>query len=369
MKRIILTLTSLLVVLSGIFVPSALAEEIVVTGNGADSANVVTVDNTQNTTVTQSNDANITNNVTADANTGGNEASNNTGGDTNISTGDTTTSVGVSNEGNVSVAQVGGCDCPSTSSNVISGNGAGSTNTVNNVSVNNTNVTTNNTADVTNNVTLNANTGNNTANFNNGDVRIATGNITAKLGLLNAFNFSKVKISQGKNVDSLLKIAGNGVSSVNTINNVDINNVNVMQNNIANFLNNIIANLNTGNNTANFNNGNVDIKTGDVWAEIKVTNLANVNEVLIDCGCKPKPGEQPPIIPPGVTTTPTTTTTSPSPAPQPSVQGIAAALGEILPATGSNWLLFALLANIGMFFLGAYLRLRSGRSPGLVFAK
>jgi hypothetical protein len=43
-----------------------------------------------------------------------------------------------------------------------------------------------------------------------------------------------------------------------------------------------------------------------------------------------------------------------------------AALSAILPSTGGNWLLFSLLGNIMMFFLGAYLRLRSGRSPGFV---
>lgn len=370
-------LFSITLVVFGALAPSVLAEEIVISGNGADSTSQVSSTTTQQTTVTQSNNADITNNVTTDANTGNNTASNNTGGDTAISTGDINTTTGVSNTGNVSVADVGrGCDCPITSSTIISGNGAGSTNTVNTSNIDNNRVSVNQIANVTNNLVTNADTGNNTASGNNGNVSIVTGNIYAKTSLTNGpLNISRVKVSQGKNVDRLLKIAGNGVSIINTINNTDTNSTTISVNNIANFLNNITNDYNTGGNTANDNVGDVSIATGDIWAEIKVTNLANISEVIVDCGCKPKPGEEkPPLLPPGIVTSPPSPTSSsvggPSPASGSSTasQAVAAAIGGLLPATGGSWLFFALLGNIMMFLLGAYLRLRSGRGPGLAIA-
>lgn len=371
MKKLILTFTSFLAILLGVFVPSATAEEIIVSGNGSESVNTATTSTTQQVNVDQSNTANITNNITTNANTGDNEASDNVGGDTTITTGDITTNTEVTNTGNYSAVNVGACDCPAGSTTNITGNGPRSVNTVDNSISSDTNISVNQDADITNNITTNANTGRNRANDNvGGNVLVKTGNIYADIFLMNGpFNVSKVKAAQGQSLERLLKIAGNGRSSVNTINNVEINNVDVSVNNVADFLNRILANLNTGDNDANDNvGGDVAIKTGDVWAQIKVTNLANINEVIIDCGCKEKPGENPPIVPPGIPTTPSSTSSSSSPS-QPSVQGVAAALGEILPATGGNWLLFAMLANIGLFFLGAYLRLRSGRSPGLVLAK
>lgn len=362
-------------VLLGAQVPPATAEEVTISGNGADSVSQVTSTSTQQATVTQSNTADITNNVTIDANTGNNTASNNTGGDTAITTGDVSTSTGVSNSGNLSVANVSGaCDCPITSSAIISGNGANSANTINNFNSNLTNVSVSNLANVTNNLTTNANTGRNSANNNTGgSVSIFTGNIFADTSLMNGpFNISKVRVSQGRNVDRLLKIAGNGVSSVNTINNVEIENVSISVNNIANFINNILHNLNTGGNSANNNNGDVAIKTGDIWSEIKVKNLANISEVIVDCGCKPKPGEEkPPILPPGVVTSPPSPTPGgvggPSSAPG-AQASVAQAIGDLLPTTGSNLLFFALLGSMLMFFLGAYLRLRSGRAPGMALA-
>jgi hypothetical protein len=366
----LLGIFSSILVLFGAIVPSALAEEIVITGNGAASVNEVVSSTSQNTDVTQNNEANINNNIDTNANTGDNTASNNTGSDTQIVTGDIHASTSVENSGNVNVVQGGNCvACNYTISTVISSNGPGSVNTVNNTSNTNISVTTNNTADIANSILTNANTGNNTANNNNGNVSIQTGNIRSKINVLNGpLNVSKVKVQNGGNIETLLKIAGNGVSSINTINNTKLNNVNIVENNIATIINNIISNLNTGGNSANFNNGDVAIATGDIWSEIKVTNLANINEVIVDCGCKPKPGEEnPPILPPGITTSVSSGGGSSSSS-QPAVQGAQAVLGSILPTTGGNWLLFALIANIMMFFLGAYLRLRSGRSPGFAFA-
>ncbi|HRN96031.1 MAG TPA: hypothetical protein PLD54_01125, partial [Candidatus Levybacteria bacterium] len=44
---------------------------------------------------------------------------------------------------------------------------------------------------------------------------------------------------------------------------------------------------------------------------------------------------------------------------------LGAAIGEVLPATGSLFLLWATIASLILFFSGWYLRFRSGCAPGL----
>jgi hypothetical protein len=88
-------------------------------GNGACNIDV----NQSNTTV-------IGNNISANANTGGNKANKNNGGDTNTTTGNATANVNVTNSAGFNIANLPGCaggDITAT----ISGNGAGSTNTIN----------------------------------------------------------------------------------------------------------------------------------------------------------------------------------------------------------------------------------------------
>jgi hypothetical protein len=63
---------------------------VVNSGNGTGSENTGSVAQTNNTNITQTNDAKIVNNVNLAANTGRNSASQNTGGDTKVQTGDAT---------------------------------------------------------------------------------------------------------------------------------------------------------------------------------------------------------------------------------------------------------------------------------------
>jgi hypothetical protein len=355
-------------------VPTAIAQEIVITGNGAGSNNEVTVTSTQQTNVQQTNTAEVSNNIATDANTGGNTASDNTGENVNIQTGNVETTTQATNTLNYSEANIEPCDCVASFTTKISGNGTGLGNIINNTYVSQTNLSVNQSASVINNLTTNANTGNNTANNNSGNVSITTGNIRALTSVENGpVNVSRIKVTGSASINNILRIANNGVDSVNTINLTSSNNVAVVINNYADFLNNIGLDLNTGGNTANGNVGDVKISTGDIWAEIKVKNLANISDVLIDCGC-PKPGEEePPIIPPGIVNPPTGgggpgPTGGGSPSPSSAAAAVAAAIEALLPSTGTNWLVLALVGNIMMLFLGAYLRLRSGRSPGLELA-
>lgn len=361
------------IMLFGTVVPHAIAEEIVVTGNGAASSNQTTVASTQQTTVTQSNTANVTNNVTVNANTGNNTASNNTGGNTAIATGDVNSSTGVTNNLNTSIASQD-CGCiQGTSTSVISGNGAGSNNSINYNSSNKTTVSTLNNGTVINNIRTNANTGGNTTDSNTGgNVTIHTGNIFAKNNVLNYLNFSKVSFSNATPTNSELKIVGNGAFSLNNLNFLSNFNTNITVTNLSSVINDITSALNTGNNHASGNtDGDVMISTGDILSETTVDNYANASIVDVSCGCK-KEVPTPPVPPTSVT--PPAPSSGGSGGGSSSSSGgssgnsLAAAIGNMLPSTGINWLLLALMGNIMMLFLGAFLRLRSGRGPGVAYS-
>jgi hypothetical protein len=365
-KKILVILLGLLSTLS--FSTMSYAEEIVVSGNGENSSNNATVNNNSSTTVNQENNANVDNNVNVEANTGGNDANSNTGGDVNIETGDASVSESISNNLNASFVDIGCCPTGGSSAQ-ITGNGAGSNNTINYNQNSPTNITVNNNANVKNNVYGKANTGWNDANKNTGgSVSIKTGDITARERIKNSVNLSEIHASLGMTGDVSLKISGNGADSDNEINfNLD-DSLTIVSNNSADIENNSNWDLNTGKNDANNNTGgDVSIETGDITFDSVIENNANVNIVDVDCCEAPAPEEE---VPPGVT--------PPSSNPGSSVGGAstaktdvlaaAAPLGDILPVTGGFWFLFLTLASITMLFLGWYLRLRSGRSPGYVIA-
>src|SRR3989344_172554 len=80
-----------------------------------------------------------------------------------------------------------------------------------------------------------------------------------------------------------VEITGNGEGSTNTSNlNVE-NQEYITSTNEANVANLVDANSNTGNNSANSNNGDVAIETGDARAEVSIDN--NLNNALVNTGC------------------------------------------------------------------------------------
>src|SRR3990172_229276 len=102
-----------------------------ISGNGNNSTNNVTVTNNDTTDINQSNTFTVTLNVSSKAYTGNNEASNNTGGNVSIDTGNATSNVTVDVSGGYNLANIP-CGCQNTTDNVtISGNGNNSNNTSN----------------------------------------------------------------------------------------------------------------------------------------------------------------------------------------------------------------------------------------------
>lgn len=287
-----LSLALSLVILATNFATPLFADlDIQVSDNGTDSSNDLNLTQTQTTTVDQSNTSDVNNQVTVDSNTGDNTASANTG-DTEITTGDTSTDVSISNTLNTNTANVDNC-CPTDTTASISGNGSGSDNTLNLDQTAETTISSANTANITNTITINANTGNNTANSNLGHVAINTGNISVSTGIANAANFNFLDLSTGLPGDIFASISGNGSNSNNNLNialnrSLEINNLNFL--NIFNWLN---LDLNTGNNSANKNTGDVFIGTGDILATINISNTGNINDTTVDCCPEVSPSPQP----------------------------------------------------------------------------
>ena len=263
----------------------AKALEIVITDNGSGSNNEVQTQVETSTNIEQSNESNISNEVVTEANTGGNEASGNTGGDINLTTGDVNQNLSIENSVNSSVVETE-C-CPQDASVNISGNGADSENGVflalNN---NNTDVYIGQNADVKNKIEGVANTGENTANSNtNGNVSIDTGNIYAGGSIENGpINIHSVRVPSGGG-DYSLKIVENASSSINEIAAWFDNDNYVFVNNEADIFNFVYWDLNTGRNNANGNTGgDVSIKTGDIFFDFFIKNgPINVGSVEIPC--------------------------------------------------------------------------------------
>lgn len=381
MKKYLLktsTVTTLSLLVTFALVPQVWADQsLQVIENGADSQSNVSVNSSNNTNVEQANHMNVINTVESKAETGGNAANQNTNGQQTIVTGDANISNEITTTGNQSVVDASCCQTTSTST-TITGNGAGTENTITHTNTNQTTITVLNNATIVNNISIKANTGKNRASFNTGgDTIIKTGDINVINEIINApVNVSKVKVVEGsKELKSFLQIAGNGAFSENIIEGVNENITIINENNFANLFNNVEALMNTGKNDADFNTGgDTVIVTGDIFAKTIIENIANFNVVEVVCGCekekeKPQKPEKPKEEIPSQPEAPAPPTTSVGGPGGPSAPGNGHGVaGPILPVTGNNLLFFLLVANIMMFFLGMYLRLRSGRSPGYSYS-
>ncbi len=350
------------------------AEEYIIVDNGSGSDNELNISSTSTTTVQQNNTADVQNSVDVSANTGDNSANSNTGGDVAIDTGNIDASTSIENNLNSSYVNIENCNtCNTSGQAIISNNGSYSDNVINYTSNNTNTVTVDQYASVNNYVNGYANTGGNTANYNNGDVDIDTGSITVQDVIKNNTNLSKVNLKAGANNSFLLKINGNGAWSENILNLIQNDSNIITVDNVADIYNSSFWDLITGNNEANKNNGNVAIKTGDIDLDVLIENNVNQSEVVVDCGCEEeeKPEEEKPTTPPtGGSNPPITTTTTEVKTTSDTKAGevLSQALEQILPATGTPWLILAIFGNLLLLLFGMVLRLRSGRSPGLAYA-
>jgi hypothetical protein len=160
---------------------------VTVNGNGPFSSNSVLVSENTTTVVSQSNSTNVVNSVNTVSNTGNNSSSSNVGGSGNVTSGDVTTNVTVSNVGGSNTATVSGCGCPADATTVkVNGNGPFSNNSVV-VSKNKMSVFgQHNSFNAYNGVNTTSNTGGNSSSFNvMSNKTVKSGNVTTNVTVKN----------------------------------------------------------------------------------------------------------------------------------------------------------------------------------------
>ena len=280
-KKIIAILAAIITLLQS-STPLVIAEEFVISGNGAGSDSEITTTLQTTTSIEQTNNGAVTNNVDTNANTGGNEIKDSSGEST-ITTGDVNSSVQKQTSLNSSIIENDCCE-ENYLKLTIENNGNGSLNEINIESSDNSRLTINQTANINNNIEGASNTGENKIFNNVGNAQIETGSIKAssvtKTGPVNT-----EKISGGLQVQALsANISNNGENSKNIITSLidDLAQINI--NNVANINNKSYWDLNTGNNQINGNVGDTKIKTGGIFFNTLINN-ENINGGFVDWGC------------------------------------------------------------------------------------
>jgi hypothetical protein len=262
-----------------------------ISGNGSDSDSNIDVNRDNKTTVNQTNVADVRNNIDVDSDTGGNSASDNTGGDVQVRTGNASTNVEVNNLLNSNQLDVANCGgCAGDLDVVISGNGSDSDNDVdvdfdNDVRVNQTNV-----ADVDNDVDVDADTGNNDVDDNTGgDVRVRTGDVSTDIRLSTIANANSARIGGSGDSDGgavSAHILGNGSDSDNDIDLDFDSDIDLDQVNVADIDNDVDVDADSGDNDVEDNTGgDVVLRTGDIDASVIVDNMVNFNAANVEDCC------------------------------------------------------------------------------------
>lgn len=277
------------------------ATTVTISGNGSFSSNSASLDQTTNTTVRQTNNANVTNDVRTDLNTGNNTSFGNTGsGGSSISTGDATANTSITNALNSNAAVVSPCGgCADGATNVkISDNGSVSDNSVDLTKTKNTTVTQTNDANIDNTVDAHLNTGgNDVTNQTGGSSQIRTGSASDTTNIVNRANRNVAVVGGGAGTGAgnamNFEISDNGAFASDTIDASLTNNTVLAQTNVADISNEVDARLKTGNNHMFGNTGNgVDhISTGNAVANTSILNDVNVNAASVNPCCNGGAGD------------------------------------------------------------------------------
>ncbi|OGG23647.1 hypothetical protein A3A79_00365 [Candidatus Gottesmanbacteria bacterium RIFCSPLOWO2_01_FULL_43_11b] len=246
---------------------------------------------TEETTVTQ----------TSETEEGGEDGSGGNVGDTEINTGDATTTATGMTEANNNSSSIADC-CESEGITVANtGNGSDSTNTGSVVLADTNNTFQNNSATVVSDVDGESNTGDNDSSGNVGNTTINTGDANTSGTLITAVNTNVdgIMVSEfnviddhvgdiildfnsgcisGCGGDTAIINSGNGSDSTNT-GTADITNAdNTFQTNDATVLNGMVLDSNSGDNTGDKNTGgDTTITTGDANISANLLTFANNN--------------------------------------------------------------------------------------------
>lgn len=164
------------------------ANSVTISGNGTNSHNTVKIKNVKKVTVSQTNVSSVVNGVSTTNSTGGNKANGNTGGDVTVTSGDATSTVTITNNGNTNGAIVPTCGCenPGDTTIGITGNGEKSHNKVTVTNKDITTVSQSNVSETSTSVVISNSTGGNKANNNTGgSVDVTSGDASSTVTVTN----------------------------------------------------------------------------------------------------------------------------------------------------------------------------------------
>lgn len=372
MKRIFSLFSAVLplvLVLAPAF-PAFAEIQIEITDNGSGTENSVTVANDRETTVSQSNTADVIQSVNQETDTGSNSATGSSG-NTQITTGDAASQTEV-NSGLNSATVASDC-CGDNEINItVSGNGENSINTIHTQLATTTTINIHQEADIENSLGISANSGRNQVNDNGGSVQIATGDINSRGKLANPANITSLTVGQGA-WDITIIARDNGKDSTNVIFLDYMSDLLLWRNEYADIGSRIYADLNTGGNLVLGNLNDTLLDTGNIDFSFSTFNgPINTGSTDIIC-CDDGTPVDPPQGGDDRNTQPGTPPPS-TPGPNTDHNGsrsnggqVLGALTDILPLTGASALHFWILAVVYLitFLAGLYVRLRAGNSPNL----
>lgn len=260
--------------------------EVEISGNTNYGDNTANVAGSQQTIVSQNNEADVDNNIYSSAKTGYNDTNRNAGGDVEVTTGNAEVTTEVTTVANTNSARIDGGEGGTVSAR-ITGNTNDGDNDLGLALSASTWISQENDADVDNDIDSYAKTGDNDADHNAmGSVMIDTGNAKVSTEVVNALNSNSTLVEggEGSSVDAV--IAGNTNDGDNDILLALSALLSVAQENEGDLDNDIYAKADTGDNDANHNaGGEVEISTGNATVDIMVDNMMNFNVAEVECDC------------------------------------------------------------------------------------
>lgn len=171
----------------------------------------------------------------------------------------------------------------------VSGNGEQSESSIDVQTESKTEVEQSNQSEVSNEIETESETGSNQVDANQGDVEVETGDVQEEIEVVNHVGGNQVDTSDcsncgsdsdsGNQVD--VKVKNNGSDSDNQVSHHSSEQTEVKQSNTNNVTTKINSTANTGKNEIKNNNGDVDLKTGDIKAKTNQVTVMGHNVVNI----------------------------------------------------------------------------------------
>lgn len=254
-----------------------------ITANGSSTTNNCDFTVSRNVDVNQNNDMDVDNDVDIDQDSGNNEVEDNLG-EVSVNTGNNTSDVTLTTEGNTNAASA-----PGTSAQdfvfLIKNNLTGSNNTVDVDVTDRVDVDQDNDMDVDNDVDVDQDSGDNDVHDNlsaDADPKVTTGNNSATIAAKTSGNGNAAVVGGSDDEGTFsATISANGADTTNDIDFSVLYDADVDQDNDADVDNDFDVDQDSGDNEVEDNLGEVSVTTGDNTADLSADTAVNFNSAEV----------------------------------------------------------------------------------------